>query len=177
MPDQVWARQHVLTTLKRRALAGEGPALLEELQQLAGMGPVDLTVTLGVLVDEGAVVNSPAGWSAAPHVVDGEQAPNGATAAAALVDELEDDGPATPRLPLDARDHPALPPEVIEAAAALMAAGSTPPGAPVDSSPRRVTLSAAIVAVLQPEQIGAMVLAGMADAEAAGAVFELVIEP
>jgi hypothetical protein len=159
--DQVWARNHVLTTLKRRHLAGEPPVGVQELQALAGIGPGDLDITLGVLVEEGKVVrfgadHQPA-WALAPESADIPEY-HAAEAAAETASPAEPPSPWTPAAADEAR--------TVELAPAPAAAAG---------EPQEMRLNHAMVQAIHPDVLGAMIFAGCASAAEAGAEFRLVV--
>jgi hypothetical protein len=165
--DQVWARNHVLTTLKRRHLAGEPPVGVQELQALAGMGPGDLNVTLGVLVEEHKVVR-----------LGSDQQPTFALmpedmAVAPAEDAAPEELPSPWAGEAAAVEQPAPAPVMTPALAAVLAANA--PATP--GEPQEMRLNHTMVQAIHPDVLGAMIFAGCASAAEAQAEFRLVVVP
>lgn len=164
--DDVGRRAHTLTLLKRAEAEGRAPVSFAELQPVSGIGSGDLQTTLELMVQEGTAQRVPDGIggfaygliSEAPGLEpqEGEPEPpspfTGDTDAA--VEQLGDLASRHPQLADALRRHAA------------------PSGEPV-----AITLTAGIVSGMHAEVIGAMVLAGVDEANDVSAEFRLVVVP
>lgn len=164
--DQVWAREVVLGALKRREMAGEGAIDTLLLQQLAGIGPGDGAAAADLLVEEGLALraDTPGGpqWWLKPE-----------EEVAAVAPETEPEPPAA--FPSDGLPAAAVTmPAALQQLAETLAANG---GARPSSEPRELRLTNHVVQAIDPDTLGAMVLAGVIEAGEAGAVFTLVVLP
>lgn len=156
--DPVWQRDVVLTQLRRRDREGGEPVSRDTLVELCGVGPNDLEVTLGVLVEEGAVVTTPGDGEElyALHPDDPDANPPVASPDA---DDVLTEPPTEPGEPEAAREQP-----------------DEPPGGVALAQRERptVALTRGMVDGLDAETVGKLVLAGLKDTGAGR--FTMVIE-
>lgn len=167
--DQVWAREHVLNTLKRRALAGEPPVSVTELQGLAGMGPGDLTMALGLLVEEGKAIQVAEGAVpvyALAGLGDGAAEAPGVGGAAEVAADA----------PLIGVGESTTAPTMVQIARELHEHEARV-ARPVSIEPRTMSMSAAAAQALHPDSLGALIMAGLLEAAEAGVTFTFTVTP
>lgn len=157
MTTDIAMRDYILTQLRRRDRGGDGAIGGPELRELVGIGPTDFDTTMAVLVDEGSVKgDADNGYEL--NAVEGEEQGPGAAATPELSD-------------LDPGDVPAAP----AAAGNGAVQGTFATGRPGAPGARELRLTAAMVKALDDETVGKMILAGVDEAQAAGATFVFTV--
>lgn len=161
--DQIWARDRVLTEMKRRRLAGDPPIGKLELQPLVGMGHGDVEYALTILAEEGKVSKIEEG--------------------AVAVYELQEDEPGAGEAP-SAADAPEVAGEAPSSpwAGAAAAEPVRDMGREIETlmrsiAPRTMSMSAAAAQALHPDALGALIMAGLLEASDAGVSFTFTVEP